>query len=230
MSLENDETLDLNPLTPLPQPQQVNGRDTNPQPTAKSGAHQTTKKGRKDRKAYSAAQAESTLRDDTEKQVTFPLRKPGSLNFFRVCLDPESRMDEVYVIDGGMDGFFLIHGELVTSNPEVRRRVKRVALYTCINHAGKYFVWPVALGNPKSAVSSFKAIALAEKKWLRLAWNAFAQAYDQQVADPELYPELVGKEPTWRPSGPEILDEAFNDNTIDEMHDPRLKKLLSGLQ
>jgi hypothetical protein len=139
-------------------------------------------------------------------------------------------MDEVYVIDGGMDGFFLIHGKLVASNSEVRRRVKRVALYTCVNHAGKYFVWPVALGNPKSAVSSFKAIAVAEKKWLRLAWNAFAQAYDQQVADPELYPELVGKEPSWRPSGPDILDEAFNDNTIDEMHDPRLKKLLSGLQ
>ena len=58
MSLENDETLDLNPLTPLPQPQQVNGRDADPQPTAKSGANQT-KKGRKDRKAYSAAQAEA---------------------------------------------------------------------------------------------------------------------------------------------------------------------------
>jgi len=203
------------------------GKNPVPSPDApKSGDE--TKKGRKNRNAYSATKAEAKLQE-AQRQTTYPLKKPGRVNFFQVCADPDSRAENVYVIDAGMDGHFLVNAALL-SNPEVRLRVKRVSLYTCVNQAGKYFVWPVPLDAPKVALSCHKAIVTAEKKWLRLNWSAFENGYEQEVADPELYPELVGREPVWDPSGAEILDEAFADNSIDDLKDPRLLAILKGLK
>jgi hypothetical protein len=214
-------------------PAKTNGRAHTAQPGAQQSANSAItgkKKGRRDRKAYSAAQAECNLQEGGAKQSSFPIRKPGSTNYFMVATDLESRMDQVFLLDGGMDGFFLINGDLVASNPIVRRAVKRYAMATCVNHQQRYFIWPVALGNPKTATSSFKAIAAAERRWVRLEWNSFAQGYDIEPVDSRLYPELANTIPVFSPSAPEIMDEAFNDNSIDEITDPRLTKLLQGLQ
>lgn len=213
--------------------QPINGKaiDAQPKtpPSVSSEIIAKRTKQKKDRGAYSALQVEAKLQTECPKQMSYPVRKPGSVNFFRVCDQPDSELAQALVIDAGLDGFSFINGALL-DNPEVRRRVKSVSLFVCVNHAGQYFVWPVALGSPKTAVASMKVVNEAKKRWVRIQWNGFAQSYDMEPADPQLYPELVSKEPSWNPSGSEIMDEAFADNAIDEPNDPRLLKILKGLR
>jgi hypothetical protein len=146
-----------------------------------------------------------------------------------VCSEPDACVNEAMTLDGGMDGIYLIHRDLL-NDPEVRRRTKKVALYVCQNHESKYFVWAIALGNIKTAAAAFKVVAEAQKRWVRVTWNAFAQAYDMEPVDPRKYPELASRKAHWEPEGAEILDSAFDDNSIDNINDPRLKKMLQGLR
>src|SRR5579863_2042264 len=88
-----------------------------PEPTFKPNggiAGETTakKKARKDRNAYSTIKAEATLQEN-EEQTTFPIKKPGGVNFFMV--DRESCMEQVYALDAGLEGFFIINNALVAS-------------------------------------------------------------------------------------------------------------------
>jgi len=205
-------------------PQKVNGKAKPEQPAAPA----PKKKQRKNRGAYAASAGEAQLQEAT-KQATIPFRKPGRLNFFQACTEEGSRLREVYILDAGLDGFFLVNSDLVKQYPEVRRRVKRATLVTCVNHAGQYFVWPIFTDAIKSAVAALKAVAAAEGKWLRLTWNPFAQGYDHERPVPEEQPELVDKVPVFEPSGEDILDAAIEDAAIDDFSDPRLKQILRGL-
>ena len=187
------------------------------------------KRKRKDRKAYSTNQAKATLDEGKERQILFPIKKPGSTNFFRVCTEPDSRMAGVWILDGGMDGFYLVHPSVVNASKEVRRRAKEATLITCKNHNGKYFVWPILHGNPKTAAASFKVVREAEETWIRINWDNFSQSYNPELPDPDDFPELaLNPDPTWEPSGSEILDEAFADCSIDELGSLTLKKVMAN--
>lgn len=199
------------------------------QPKPKPRLQRPPKRARKDRKAYMSTGAKAGLQESKEKQILFPIKKPGSNNFFRVCTDPDSRLTGVHIIDGGMEGFYLVNDSVVYGSLEVRRRVKEATLITCVNHNGKYFVWPILHGNPKTAAAAFKIVEMAETQWLRINWDNFSQSYNPELPSPDDFPELAeNPDPVWEPCGAEILDEAFADCSIDEVGSLTLKKVLKN--
>lgn len=186
------------------------------------------KRGRKNRNAYVSTAAKAGVTESKEKQILFPVKKPGSINFFRVCTDLDSRLNNVFVIDGGMEGFSIVAASVVDISREVRKRVKEATLVTCVNHNGKYFVWPILLSNPKTANAAFKVVEMAESQWIRISWDNFSQSYSPELPNPEDFPELAANpDPVWSPSGSEILDEAFGDS-IDDPGSLTLKKALKN--
>ncbi len=151
------------------------------------------------------------------------------MNFFPVCPDPDSRIEGVFLLDGGFDGFFLVNVSLVNSRNEIRRRAKEATLLTCVNHNGKYFVWPIMLGSPKTATAAFKVVDIAQKSWVRITWDNLSQSYIPELPNPDDFPELAANpDPVWDPSGSEILDEAFGDSSIDDLGSLTLKKVLKN--
>lgn len=183
------------------------------------------------RKAFETGENHISEGSNNRKQTQFPIKKPGSKNFFRVCAEQESRAYGVNVIEGSMGKLHIVSAEIVKQNEEVAARVKSMNLFTCVTHDGNYFVWPI----PNSSVSSWsqsalKAVKVAEKNWIRLHANGFAQAYDQEVASAAKFPALAATEPSWTPSGSDILDVAMQDAAITDINDGLLQEILKGLK
>ncbi len=197
--------------------------------TPKKGT-KPTKKPRKNRAAYSAAGTVAAAAPaKASRQVNYPLKKPGQVNFFSICPDADSRMEETFVIEN-MSDFTLVNPLLVQSSREVALRVKRVMLVTCVTHKGQYFVWPIALGSSTYLTSVMKVVERAERggagSYVRITWDSFAGAYEIEDPNPEEHPDLYAKVPVFEPSGSDILDEALSDSSVDDLEDPRIKKLL----
>jgi hypothetical protein len=187
-------------------------------------------KKRFDRKAF--ATGENRIVEDTKrKQTQFPIKKPGGKNFFRVCPDSGSRAYGVNTVEGTMGKIHVVSEEVVQQSEDIAARVKSQNLFTCVTHNGDYFIWHIPNDFASSwSQSALKAVAVAEKHWLRLHANGFAQGYDQEVVSAVKYPLLAAKEPDWFPSGSEILDTAMEDAAITDMNDGFLQEILKGLK
>jgi hypothetical protein len=183
-----------------------------------------------DRKAFASGENRASADENNRKQTQFPLKKPGSKNFFRVCTDPESRAYGVNVLEGTMGKLSVVTQDVVDQNAEVAARVKSRNLYTCVNHNGDYFVWPMGNDGGAWSQSALKAIQVAEKQWLRIHPNGFAQGYDHEVVLAAKYPVLAAQEPVWLPTGAEILDSAMEACAITDINDASLQELLKGLK
>ncbi|MGO9326022.1 MAG: hypothetical protein ACLP07_15815 [Terracidiphilus sp.] len=188
------------------------------------------KKKKFDRKAFASGENRAGAEENNRKQTQFPLKKPGSKNFFRVCTDPESRAYGVNVLEGTMGKLSIVTQDIVDQNADVAARVKSRNLYVCINHNGDFFVWPVGNDGSLWSQSALKAIQVAEKQWLRIHPNGFAQGYDHEVVSAAKYPVLAAQEPAWLPAGSEILDGAMEACAITDINDASLQELLKGLK
>jgi hypothetical protein len=182
------------------------------------------------RKAFASNENRAVTEDNNKKQTQFPLKKPGSKNFFRVCIDPDSRLYGVNVLEGTMGKLHIVSEDVVNQNAEVAERVKSRNLFTCVNHNGDYFVWPVGNDGGTWSQSALKAIHVAEKHWLRIHANGFAQGYDHEVVSAAKYPVLAAQEPIWIPTGSEILDNAMEAAAITDVNDAPLQEILKGLK
>lgn len=182
------------------------------------------------RNAFASGENRAAAEDNNRKQTQFPLKKPGSKNFFRVCTDSESRIYGVNVLEGTMGKLYIVTEDVVNQSPEVAARAKSRNLYTCVNHNGDYFVWPVGNDGGAWSQSALKAIQVAEKQWLRIHPNGFAQGYDHEVVSEAQYPVLAAQEPIWLPTGTEILDSAMEASAITDLNDAPLQELLKGLK
>ena len=187
------------------------------------------KKKKFDRKAFASGENHAA-EENNKKQTQFPLKKPGSKNFFRVCNDPDSRVYGVNVLEGTMGKLYVVSEDVVAESAEVAERVKSKNLFTCVNHNGDYFVWPIANDGGPWSQSALKAVHTAEKTWLRIHANGFAQGYDHEPVSSAKYPELAAKEPVWSPTGAEILDSAMDASAITDLNDAPLQELLKGLK
>lgn len=124
--------------------------------------------------------------------VTVSVRKPNRQEFFRVHTDSEYRMPmavlelkeerEVYCVTPGMAS-------------QLGSDVRPVMMLTCINRTGQVFLWPLPLPAEDGRTNSWhhsarRAAEEAEKRWVRMASNMGAGAYDvyrapEGVPDPE---------------------------------------------
>ncbi len=62
----------------------------------------------------------------------------------------------------------IVSEDVVNQSAEVAERVKSRNLFTCVNHNGDYFVWPVGNDGGTWSQSALKAIHVAEKHWLKV--------------------------------------------------------------
>lgn len=188
------------------------------------------KKKKFDRKAFATGENRAVAEDNTRTQTQFPLKKPGSKNFFRVCTDPDSRVYGVGVLEGAMGKLYVVSEDVVSQSAEAAERVKSKNLFTCVNHNGDYFVWPISNSSDPWSQSALKAVQVAEKTWLRIHPNGFAQGYDHEAVNSAQYPVLAAQEPIWLPTGAEILDSAMEASAITDVNDAPLQEMLKGLK
>jgi len=215
----------------LRQEQESKTTSTKPTTQASTTPDDDKKKKRKfDRKAYTGG-AEQTFESPEEKrkQTAFPIKKPGSKNFFRVCVDPESRIFGASVIEGKMSSFYLVDSSVISQSFDVAERIKSINLHLCQIQTGDYFVWPIPNDSGNWSQSARKVIEVAEK-WVRIHANGFAQGYDIETVEASKYPVLAALVPSWLPSGAELLDDALEGAAITDLGDARIQEILRGLK
>ncbi len=149
-------------------------------------------------------------------------RKPNRHEFCRVRVGENWRLETGVFEDKVNRDVYLVAPALW---PELLGEVMPVCLFLSITKQGDVFLWPCKLPGADGRSNSWNesalaAAQLAEAKWIRLAANMGAGAYDVFEACGEL------PEPTWPElSFQEILKLCFKDRFIQSVDHPAIKAL-----
>ena len=155
--------------------------------------------------------------------VTLPVRKPHRQEFFRVRPDLQYRMPMAVLELKEERETYCVTSEMAAM---LGSDVRPVTMLTCINRMGQAFLWPLPLPAEDGRTNSWHQTARiaaeeAEKRWVRMAANMGAGAYDVYLA-PEGVPDPEWPKHDFR----ELLRLAFgNGRLITTADHPVLKRL-----
>ena len=159
-----------------------------------------------------------------KKHITsVPVRKPNRHDFVRAHQDTNYYLGPAAVIeDGESRDAYIVKPDIAVG---LSNEFNLVTLFTAITRQGGLFIWPVKLpgidGRQSAWHTSMMAAAeLAMQKWVRVASNMSAGAYDVYEAKANL------PEPEWPELNFEdILEIAFRGRVIDSFDHLLLKRL-----
>jgi hypothetical protein len=144
------------------------------------------------------------------KLVRFPLRKPGSRDFFRVHLDPDYRI-ELPVIEDSERQLYFFQNTFQPSH-EIHRFVKPVTILTCTTLKAATFLWPIKHSHNDWYSSAIEIGKTAIEKWVRVIPRMDAGSYAVEMGPSE----LDSVEPSWpQMSFEDLLNNAFEGRIID---------------
>jgi hypothetical protein len=158
-----------------------------------------------------------------KKHITsVQVRKPNRHDFVRAHQDTNYCLGPAAVIeDSESRDAYIVKPDIAVG---LSNEFNLVNLYTAITRQGGLFIWPVKLPSIDGRqnawhTSMMAATELAMKKWVRVAANMGAGAYDVYEATGEL------PEPEWPElSFQEILEIAFRGRVIDSFDHLLLKR------
>jgi hypothetical protein len=117
------------------------------------------------------------------KVLQLKIRKPGAQEFFRVCPNPEYRLEPFAIIE------LKESRDVYPVDPELAELLgnecKYVTLFLTATRQGDFFFWPVKLPDNEGGrkplawhTSAREAAELAITKWVRMTANMSAGYYD----------------------------------------------------
>lgn len=154
--------------------------------------------------------------------------KPGKQVFFRVNPDPKWRVQvNILELKGDKTENFLLAPSI---GAELADETVRVELYSCLTRQANFFLWPVKVPGTDGRlnswhVSAVEAAKIAMTKWIRIASNMEARAYDVTQAAASL------PDPVWPTSKSfqDLVRLAFKDRYITNADHPALRALAGGI-
>lgn len=158
--------------------------------------------------------------------VNVPVRKPNKSTFFRVR-DGEEWVFSAFIYENKEVGdTYILTQDMAEIVPE---SVRRVQLYVAVDRRGNPMLIPLILPGEDGRrnawhVSLGLAIERAKRKWVRVAANMTAGAYDVLEAQANL------GEPEWDENTLEQLIEiAFRGKIISSLDHPAIQELLGRI-
>jgi hypothetical protein len=224
MSLENDETLDLTPLTPL-QPQPLNGAEIHAQPhltpsnpPPKNDLTPDYGRKLKNKKAKEKAGGSRA----TKVQTVIPVRTPDRQWYFRAHPDPEMSLpiDIVDIKNVTDEGVWYLDPDVAFPN-ELESFIIPAQITRCITSDGAEFFYLAKQSAKSPKESTRRCIREAKYKWIKQNWNGTIKAYEFQQAS------QLRREPKWSDTPlNELLDRALGDRFITRPDHEVINRLL----
>jgi len=160
----------------------------------------------------------------TKVLSNIPVRKPHKSAFIRVKQGDEFL---IYILEDKLSGVtYAVMPQVAQLVPESARAVR---LHRAVDRQGNQLLVPVPLPGEDGKrnvwhESLMVCLAKAEHKWVRVAANLSAGAYDLYVAQGEL------GEPEWTDhTMRELVEIAFRGKVISEEKDPVIQQLLGRI-
>ena len=154
--------------------------------------------------------------------TTVACRKPNRQEFVRVRPGEGWRLETAVYEDQANQETFLVEKGLWSA---LAGEIYPVCLFLTVNRQNDVFLWRVKLPRADGRSntwneSSIAAARMAEKSWVRVASNSFANLYDTFLATADM------SEPEWPElSFGEILKLCFRDRFIEDGDHPVLRAL-----
>jgi hypothetical protein len=181
-----------------------------------------SKKSAFDISRYRTAQPqEDTSSTGGYSQTQFPVRKPGSKNFFQAHPDENFYLYGVSVLEDGDHNVHLLDPDFEV--PEgIARFVDRVNLAACITHKQGVFVWHFKDTTSEWSKSAKSVLRKARTEWVRIRANMDLNCYMTESA-PE---ELAAVRPKWpNLTFEQILESAFEGRIVKDVNSPVVREL-----
>lgn len=154
--------------------------------------------------------------------VRIPVRKPKRNEFFRTHTDDKYSFRCALAEDTETRDTYIFTAELAQQFPNLCRPVKLIA---CIGRSGAVFLWPLKMqmGDRRGFgwnESALQASEIAKTKWVKIAANMAAGAYEVFEATGNLI------DPEWPALNfQEMMDMAFDGYIVDDPEHSLIQKL-----
>lgn len=163
------------------------------------------------------------------KQTIIPIRKPGS-DFFRICPDPDARMENVTVIVGGGSNKLKVLTNAVSVHLLPKKVIKEVNLYLAKNERGDLFVTYFGTGSDSWLESALMVVEQAEQEWIAIEAAMQDGGYRTERAAGR-FPTLAASDPNWEGLDEEpsaYFGQAIIQHTAKSDKDPVVAKMLEA--
>jgi len=154
-------------------------------------------------------------------QTQFPIRKPGTKNFFQAHPDDSYCLYGVPVLEDSERNIHLLDPDF-DAPEDVARFIYSVNLACCVTHRQGVFVWFFKSSANDWSKSAKSVLRKARTEWVRIRPNMDLSCYMTEPA-PE---ELAAVQPRWPDlSFEQILESAFEGRIVKDVNNPVVREL-----